>query len=117
MTGRGAGYCAGYELPGYGNPVPGRGFGMGRGWARGAGWRGRGGGRGWRHWFYATGLPGWARFGYTPAWEAPPLEYGPYYAAPPTQEQEGESLKAQAKFLQEQLQAISQRLSELESNE
>ena len=41
MTGRGAGYCAGYSVPGYMNPVEG----YGRGWGRG---RGRGFGRGWR---------------------------------------------------------------------
>jgi len=49
-TGRAAGYCAGYEAPGYANPVPGSGFGMGFGRGRGprrglgrgrrAGWRG-----------------------------------------------------------------------------
>ena len=45
MTGRGAGYCAGYPTPGYMNPGQGRGF--GRGMGRGMGWgRGRGG-RGW----------------------------------------------------------------------
>jgi len=26
MTGRGAGFCAGYQMPGYANPTPGRGF-------------------------------------------------------------------------------------------
>ena len=26
MTGRAAGYCAGYPVPGYMNPIPGRGF-------------------------------------------------------------------------------------------
>ena len=26
MTGRGAGYCAGYQMPGSANPTPGRGF-------------------------------------------------------------------------------------------
>jgi hypothetical protein len=40
MTGRGAGFCAGYSLPGYMNPIGG----YGRGWGRG---RGRGFGRGW----------------------------------------------------------------------
>ena len=43
MTGRGAGYCAGYSVPGYVNPVGGYGRGFGRG--RGRGW-GRGFGRG-----------------------------------------------------------------------
>jgi len=97
MTGRGAGYCAGYGIPGYANPIPGRGFGMG--WGRG------GGGRGWRHWYYATGLPGWARSGYAP------------YAAPPTREQEAEFLKAQAEWLKGQLDAIGQRIAELEREE
>jgi len=48
MTGRAAGYCGGYDAPGWANPVPSRGFGLG--WGRGGG-RGRGGswGRGWRH--------------------------------------------------------------------
>jgi hypothetical protein len=113
MTGRGAGYCAGYGMPGYSNPVPGRGFGMG--WGRGGGWGGGWGrGRGWRNMYYATGVPGWARFGYTPAWGAPPAPaYGPY-AAQPTPEQETEFLKAQAEWLQQQLDGISQRIAELE---
>ncbi|MFH1373363.1 MAG: DUF5320 domain-containing protein [bacterium] len=59
MTGRGAGMCAGYDVPGYMNPAFGRGFGGGRG--RGFGHGFQGGGRGWRHRYYATGLPGWAR--------------------------------------------------------
>lgn len=52
MTGRGAGYCAGFGMPGFYNPVPGGGyggygFGPGRGWGRGMGrGRGRGSGRG-----------------------------------------------------------------------
>ena len=101
MSGRGAGYCAGYDMPGYMNPAPGPGFGFGRG----RGWGG--GGRGWRHWFHATGLPGWVRFGgASPAWG-----YGPY--APPTPEQETEDLKTQAEWLKEQLDAINQRIEEL----
>jgi hypothetical protein len=114
MTGRGAGYCGGYGMPGYANPGPGRGLGVGWGW--GGGW---GRGRGWRHWYHATGLPGWARFGYAPAWGAPtawgapPPAYGPY-AAPPAPEQEIEFLKAQAGWLQQQLDGISQRITELE---
>ncbi|MCK4326004.1 DUF5320 family protein, partial [bacterium] len=49
MTGRAAGLCAGYPVPGFANPIAGfgRGFGLGfgRGWGRGLGW-GRGFGRG-----------------------------------------------------------------------
>ena len=44
MTGRAAGYCAGYSVPGYMNPRRGYGRGYGRGWGRGFG---RGWGRGW----------------------------------------------------------------------
>ena len=113
MTGRGAGYCAGHGTPGYANPMPGRGFGMrwGRGRAWGGGW---GRGRGWRHQYYATGMPGWARYGYAPAWGAPPAAAYGAYAAPPTPEQETEFLKAQAEGLKEQLDAISQRIAALE---
>jgi hypothetical protein len=35
MTGRAAGYCAGYPVPGYMNPRRGYGRGFGRGWGRG----------------------------------------------------------------------------------
>ena len=48
-TGRGAGFCASYDMPGYMNPyVPrmgmgwGRGFGRGRGFGAGRGFGGRG---------------------------------------------------------------------------
>ena len=99
MTGRAAGYCAGYDVPGYMNPMPGRGFGAGWGGGWGRGWR-------WRNWYRATGLPGWARFGYGPAW-----------SAPATREQEAEALKGQAKWLQEQLDAINQHIAELEQEE
>jgi len=80
MTGRAAGFCAGYPVPGYMNPIPGGGYG---GWGRGL-WGGGGRGRGWRNWYRATGLPGWARAGMgLPAWGGRvwtpyPRPYGPY---------------------------------------
>jgi len=104
MTGRRAGYCAGYNVPGYANPAPGRGRSLGCG--RGSGWRG--GGFGWRHRFYATGQPGWARYAYGPAWDVPPL------APRMTREQEKDWLKAQAEDFQDMLQSINDRLGELE---
>ena len=122
MTGRRAGFCAGYDMPGYASPVPGRGFGMGRG--RGVG-GGRGGawgrGRGWRNMYYATGVPGWARFGAAPAWGAPPPAWGAPPAAygpdaGPTAEQEAGFLRSQAEWLKEQLDGISQRITELEQD-
>jgi hypothetical protein len=101
MTGRRAGFCAGIGGPGYASPYAGGGFGMGLGRGRG-GWRG--GGRGLRHWFYATGLPGWARFG---AALAP--------KRPPGAEHEREALESHARALQSELEAIKKRLADLES--
>jgi hypothetical protein len=107
-TGRGAGYCGGYSTPGYANPIPGRGrFGFGRG----RGWFGRGSGRGFRHWYHATGLPGWARGG---------RGFLPFGAAAHPYEQEitpkeeMNMLKEQAEFLQNQLKDIQSRISTLE---
>ncbi len=105
MTGRAAGYCAGYNTPGFANPVHGRGF-----WGAGRGGFG-GGGRGWRNMYYATGLPGWARFGGVPYAEP----YGiPPYAAQTTPEQEVDYLKDQAKYFQDSLGNINKRIEELE---
>jgi len=82
-------------------------------------------GRGWRHRFYATGLPGWARYGYAPAWGAPPAsgygpgygpDYGPY-AAEPSREEEADALRQQAEWLKQQLDAIGQRIEELATEE
>jgi hypothetical protein len=111
MTGRAAGYCAGYGMPGYANPIPGRGGGWG--WGRGGGWgRGRGGwGR--RNWFYATGLPGWQRAAQgMPAWGAAPV--GP---AAPTPDAEKQFLSQQVEALQQQLDAARKRLDELATQE
>lgn len=106
MSGRAAGYCAGYPLPGSMNPWGGRGF----------GWRGRG--RGWRHCSYATGVPGWARFGYGP-W--PGAAIPPAWAAAnhsfikPDPSQEAEYLKQRASFLKKEMAEIQKRLDQLEA--
>ena len=104
-TGRAAGYCAGSGMPGYANPAPGRGFGMGFRGGRGS-WGGgfRGGGRGWRNRFYATGLPGWMRFG---AYAVPYQEPGP--------ELEKQALKNEVTALESELEFIRKRLSEIET--
>ena len=104
MTGRAAGFCAGFNAPGYVNPGPGRGF-----YGRGGGWGGRGGGRGYRHWYYATGLPGWARG------RGPAPYYGPVEPVKP--EDEAQALKAQAAALRTQLEEIDKRISELSAAE
>lgn len=109
MTGRDVGYCAGYGAPGFMNPAWGRGY---RGWNRG-------GGRGWRHWYHATGFPGWARAGMsTPAWSGPAYSYVPQ-AGPSAQaitaEQELDGLKKQAEYFQDALSQISRRIEQLEA--
>jgi hypothetical protein len=78
------GYCSGYDSAGSANPPM-----MWRG-----GFGRRGAGRGWRHRFYATGIPGWV---------------------PPTPEQEAADLKAQADWLKTQLDAIQKRIEALNS--
>jgi len=78
-SGRGMGDCSSYEQARGG-------LGLGR----------RGAGRGWRHRYFATGIPGWAA---------------------PTREQETADLRAQADFIQAQLGAIQKRIEELEANE
>lgn len=101
MTGRTAGYGGGYGVPGYMNPISGRGFGPGFGGGRG---RWGGGGHGWRHWYYATGLPGGLRSGW---WGVPP------YSAAATPAAERQYLEDLAKSLQGQLDDIKKRLDEL----
>ncbi len=106
MTGRAAGYCAGFEMPGYANPLPGRGFG------RGGGFRGRGfggGGRGRRNMYYATGLPGWMRYG-----AAAPLPYAAPYAKPDP-ELEKQALRNHAEALAAELESVKKRLSDIEA--
>jgi len=109
MTGRAAGYCAGYPVPGYMNPVGGRGF-----WGRG-----RGRGHGYRNWYYATGWPGWMRAGLGyPAWGASPYPYASYHqpVAPTAMpEQELDGLKQQAEYFQDALDEISKRIEQLEA--
>lgn len=85
-TGRGMGYCSSNDQPGHAGAAP--------GFRCGFGFRRAGMGRGWRHRFYATGIPG--RVLLTP-------------------EQETADLKAQAEKLKEQLDAIQKRLKELEA--
>jgi len=92
-------------MPGYANHGPGLGLRMGLGRGRGSGGGpGFGGGRGWRHWFRATGLPGWMRFGGF---------VSPYSKQDP--EVEKQALKRQAEALQSELDLIRRRLGEMEN--
>ena len=103
MTGRAAGFCSGYSVPGYANPVGGCGF-FGRG--RGGGF-GRGRGFGW-------GMAGYGLPAYGGA-------VNPYAANAPfrptiTAEEELEGLKQEAEFLHNSLSQISERIEQLEKS-
>ncbi len=91
MTGRAAGFCAGFSVPGFANSASGYGgFGLGRGFGRGLG-RGR-------------------RFG------AVANQYvgGAVFDASPQQELDG--LKNQATYLEGTLNEIKNRIEELEKS-
>lgn len=120
MTGRGAGFCTGNEVPGYMNSGPGRGKFMGRrdfAWGRGGGAFGWGRGRRNRYW--ATGVPGWARCGWAPypmtgaepGWGEP----ADTRAEPVHPQREAERLKQQAEYHERTLIDIRRRLESLQS--
>jgi len=106
-TGRGLGYCAGYNTPGYT-----RGAGWGGGWGRGRGW-GRGFGRGFGR--------GWG-YGYRDPYYAPAPVYAPVQPISTSDnlnmlKQEKEYLESEMKGMQGAIEDISRRITELESKE
>jgi hypothetical protein len=105
MTGRGAGYCAGFGVPGFMNSR--MGFGGG-GFGRGRGFFGGGGGRGMRNMSYATGTPGRMRG----AWGYPAMM--PYPQQAPSAKDEREYLENYAKGIEEELDDVKKRIKELE---
>ena len=102
MTGRAAGYCAGYSVPGYANLEPRGGFGGGTG-------------RGWRHMYYATGLTGWQRGRHTDPIYTPRIPYGFPSSQAITKEQEINVLENQAEYFENTLTDMRKRLDELRS--
>lgn len=100
MTGRAAGYCAGYTVPGIVNPFPGR----GRMWARAR--FGFGPGRWW--WRAAYRYPAW------PAMPDFPPFTPPFYP-PATQQEEIEVLKGQAEYFEDALADVRKRIEEIEA--
>ncbi|MBN1603166.1 MAG: DUF5320 domain-containing protein [Chitinispirillaceae bacterium] len=99
MTGRGAGICGGFGVPGFMNAMPGRG-GMGMGLGRGRG-RGFGMGMGWGR--------GWGR-----GWAFQGAQVAPQPVSS-QQVDELSLLKNQAKYFDEALQSINSRISELDT--
>ena len=102
MTGRGAGYCAGYSVPGYMNPYGGRGMAFRRGRFGGRGWFGRGRGYGWFYPPMAAPFPSIVL--------QPWLDTVPYNV-----DEELETLRSQAQALEASLSGIQKRIEELES--
>jgi hypothetical protein len=90
-TGRAAGYCAQYPVPGCMNPIFGRDFGRGRG-------------RGRRNLYYATGLTGWQRGAYS---------YPQPMVQTVTKEQELAELKDMAENMENELKDIRKRIQEI----
>ena len=105
MTGRAAGYCAGYSVPGFMNPRRGFGRGFGRGLGRGfgRGW-GRGFGRGW--WAYPT-VPMRSLY-------SDPIVYPPL-VQPPSPEQEVAVLENYKKELEAEKADLEQAMNQIKS--
>lgn len=113
MTGRAAGFCAGYNVPGYGNTVPaGRG-----GFGRGCGFRaaGRGAGRANGRGF---GFGGGFGRGYNAGFGFGGYATGSQAAGTPgaelSPENERDVLSRQQDYLKKELEAINKRLTDLE---
>jgi hypothetical protein len=109
MTGRAAGYCAGYSVPGFMNPIGG----YGRGWRRG---RGRGFGRGWERGRIAYSPPAVVQPAYPPAY--PPV------AQPQSPEQEiaalenyQKDLEAEKSDLEQEMGGVKARIEELKAKQ
>ena len=122
-TGRGLGYCNGYDTPGFINAPGmglGRGWGGGMGYGRGLAWRrGRGGGGGWGR---GGGLyaPQYAPYaGNAPIYN--PLAPGIPNMSPENQlnmlKQDKEYLEAEVKGISNTLDEISKKISDLEKKE
>ncbi len=96
MTGRGAGFCAGNNAPGFTNAGGGRFFERGGGFGFGRGFRG----------MMFSNMP-------QGRWNAYPPSPIPYGQVNP--EQELDFMKQEAKAMEDHLQSLNQQMSEMES--
>ena len=103
MTGRGMGYCTGYDTPGFANPA---GAGFGRGMARGWGRAPMGGGRGMA---WGRGRGSWGGYG---SWGTPPA-YSPAFS-PYIAEDEKTYLETEMENLKIHMETIQKRLEQLD---
>ncbi|MEA3500661.1 MAG: DUF5320 domain-containing protein [Candidatus Marinimicrobia bacterium] len=107
MTGRGLGYCNGYDSPGFtkGAPRGGGGFGFGRGYGHG---NGRGYGRG-----FGRGFGNYGR-----GYENAGFMQNPNYGVPQYSKKDEEKfLESEIKALKEQVTVTEERLSELKKKD
>ncbi|HPQ41649.1 MAG TPA: DUF5320 domain-containing protein [bacterium] len=106
MTGRGAGYCAGYTVPGYANPAGGRGY--GRGFGRRLGFHGGFGGG------FRRGFGGGFRRGYSGVSPMYPPAYMP--VNPEAIPDRSEILKAELEGLQDAVKRVQAELNALQNS-
>ena len=113
MTGRGAGYCAGYSVPGYMNPVGGygRGWGRGRGRGFGRGW-GRGYGRGWGFGQRVYPAPVAVQSIYPPAYQPTIQPQSPEQEVTALENYQ-KSLEAEKSDLEQEMEGVKARIEEL----
>jgi len=102
MTGRAAGYCAGYNVPGYMNSAGGRGMAMRHGRFYGGG---GGFGRG-------RGFASYGTFAAPYAAPVAPIAFG---AGPYDESMELDALRGQAQALEASMSGIQKRIEELEA--
>ena len=104
MSGRAGGYCAGFGMPGFANPIPG--CGLGRGRRRGFGRK--------------MGLHRGFAWGAAPCYGFGPRPVYPEYQHPYARmsvEEERQMLQSEASYLRDTLSEIEQRLKDLEEKE
>jgi hypothetical protein len=115
-TGWGAGYSAGYAIPGCRNLGWGRGFSCRGGYFGCGNGAGTGKGFGWQDWYNSTGEPFWARTG-QPARSRQQGQAPLYGSSPVNKETEIEYLKHEASALENELTLIEERLENLTQNQ
>ena len=107
MTGRAAGYCAGYSVPGYVNPVGG----YGRGWGRGFG---RGWGGGFRRGRFVYPQPVVGQHAYQPAYQPVAQPQSPAQEITALENYQ-KSLEAEKADLEQETGGVKARIEELKA--
>jgi len=107
MTGRAAGYCAGYSVPGFMNPIGGYGRGRGRG-------AGRGFGRGWGRGRIVYPAPIVAQPAYPPAYQQVTQPQAPEQEIAALENYQ-KNLEAEKEDLEQEMGGVKARIVELKA--